>query len=71
MEKAKPYDLDLTNVTWQKSSYSNPSGNCVEVARFCVGAVAVRDSKVPHAGALRFAVSQWAAFLRGAEAGHM
>jgi Domain of unknown function (DUF397) len=55
-------------VQWRKSTYSNPSGNCVEVA--AVGrVVAVRDSKDPHALQLRFRVSEWKAFLRGVKEG--
>ncbi len=50
---------------WRKSSYSNPSGNCVEMARLPSGRVAVRDSARPGGPALVFTRAQWAAFLRG------
>ena len=61
------YDLDLTDVTWRKSSHSNPH-NCVEVA--CVeGGVAVRDSKNPSRAPLLFDDSEWQAFVQGAAAG--
>ncbi|TQJ04148.1 DUF397 domain-containing protein [Amycolatopsis cihanbeyliensis] len=49
---------------WRKSSHSYPDGDCVEVA-FVVAQVAVRDSKFPDAGMLRFSPSCWRAFLAG------
>jgi uncharacterized protein DUF397 len=33
---------DQLQVTWRKSKWSNPSGNCVEVAELPGGGVAVR-----------------------------
>jgi hypothetical protein len=47
---------------WQKSSYSNAQGNCVEVARI-TGSVAVRDSKDPAGITLQFSVDAWQAFI--------
>jgi hypothetical protein len=50
---------------WYKSTYSADSGqqgDCVEVA-FVGTAVAVRDSKNPASGALRFSPAAWQAFL--------
>ena len=49
---------------WRKSSYSNPSGNCVEAAELA-GGVALRDSRFPDGPALVFASATWDAFLRG------
>jgi hypothetical protein len=49
---------------WLKSSYSNPSGNCVETARLPGERVAVRDSKRPGGPALIFTRAEWSSFLR-------
>ena len=48
---------------WRKSSYSNPSGNCVEAAGLVSG-VALRDSRSPDGPALAFTSSTWDAFVR-------
>jgi len=47
---------------WRKSSYSNPSGNCVEAAGL-VGGVALRDSRSPDGPALAFTSATWGAFV--------
>lgn len=47
---------------WRKSSYSNPSGNCVEAAELG-GGVALRDSRFPDGPALVFTSASWDAFL--------
>jgi len=60
----------LTTVTWQKSRISNPSGNCVEMARLPRGAgVAVRNSRDPHGPALVYTADEMIAFIRGAKDG--
>ncbi|MFI6662970.1 DUF397 domain-containing protein [Streptomyces sp. NPDC050523] len=41
---AVPYDVDLTQAQWRKSSYSGGANDCVEVADLGEH-VAVRDSK--------------------------
>jgi hypothetical protein len=55
-------------VAWRKSSYSNPSGNCVEAALLAQG-VAVRNSRFPGGPALVFTEAEWAAFLLGVKEG--
>ena len=53
----------LGDAAWRKSSYSSPSGNCVEAATLTSG-VALRDSRFPDGPALVFASTAWDAFLR-------
>ncbi|WP_432088379.1 MULTISPECIES: DUF397 domain-containing protein [unclassified Streptomyces] len=55
--------IDLNNVTWRKSSYSNTDGgNCLEVADN-LPHIPVRDSKLPAGPALVFAAGAWAVFV--------
>lgn len=56
-------------VDWRKSTFSNPSGNCVEAAQLPAGEVAVRNSRFPDGPALVFTRAEWDAFLLGARAG--
>ncbi|WP_406007178.1 DUF397 domain-containing protein [Streptomyces sp. NBC_00637] len=58
--------LDLSNVSWRKSSYSNTDGgDCLEVADDVSAAlVPVRDSKDPSRGTLVFGQDAWAEFIR-------
>jgi hypothetical protein len=56
-------------VAWHKSSYSNPSGNCVEAAELPAGEIAVRNSRFPDGPALVFTRAEWDAFLLGARDG--
>jgi len=69
----KPYNgvraSALRSVIWRKSRYSNPSGNCVEMAELPAGEVAVRNSRFPDGPALVFTPAEWDAFLRGARDG--
>jgi uncharacterized protein DUF397 len=53
-------------LTWHKSTYSNPSGNCVEIAEG--DPVKVRDSKHPGPE-LTFDRSGFAAFVAAVVAG--
>ena len=54
--------MDLTSVSWRKSSYSGGNGGkCIEVAGL-PGTIAVRDSKDPDGPALLFTPAEWAAF---------
>ncbi|MEW1832360.1 DUF397 domain-containing protein [Streptomyces sp. NPDC088196] len=45
-----------------KSTYSNAGGECVEVARNILTAVAVRDSKTPDGPILHLAPTTWTKF---------
>jgi hypothetical protein len=60
---------------WRKSSYSNSSANCVEVAIAAPGTgaavtVGVRDSKQHGSGpVLEFPADVWHRFIAGAKAG--
>lgn len=58
--------MSRTTMMWQKSSYCS-DGACVEVA-FDGDVVAVRDGKNPGQGDLRFAASEWDAFVHGIKA---
>ena len=58
----------LRTAAWRKSSYSTPSGNCVEAAEL-TGGVALRNSRFPDGPALVFASAAWDAFLRGVKGG--
>ena len=58
-------NMDLSAVTWRKSSYSNTDGGeCVEVcAHIRAPAVPVRDSKTPNAPALVLRAAAWSSFV--------
>lgn len=60
---------ELTGARWQKSSASNPSGNCVELAKLPDGEIAVRNSRDPSGPALVYTHAEIAAFIRGAKDG--
>ena len=56
--------IDLSEVLWLKSSYSNGSGgDCLEVADNIPGMVPVRDSKVPGGPTLLLTATAWAPFV--------
>jgi Domain of unknown function (DUF397) len=59
----------LRAAKWRKSRHSNPSGNCVEMARLPGQRVAVRDSRRPDGPALLFSQAAWETFLRGLRKG--
>ncbi|MEV5900075.1 DUF397 domain-containing protein [Streptomyces sp. NPDC052127] len=56
--------IDLSGVTWRKSSYSNQDGGaCLEVADNMTSLVPVRDSKDPGRGVLAFGADAWGHFV--------
>ncbi|GLF96921.1 DUF397 domain-containing protein [Streptomyces yaizuensis] len=59
----------LTSVTWTKSSHSNATGNCVELAKLPDGSVALRNSRDPQGPALIYTPDEIAAFVAGARTG--
>ncbi|OUC95935.1 DUF397 domain-containing protein [Streptosporangium minutum] len=71
--------MDLSNLTWRKSSFSSSNGgDCVEVAELGSASQrpdhkqdathAVRDSKDPSGPVLYFNLTEWKAFLSGVKA---
>jgi hypothetical protein len=61
-----PTSLDIQ---WRKSSASNPSGNCVELAELANGEVALRNSRFPAGPILIGSRQEVAEFLRAVRNG--
>jgi Domain of unknown function (DUF397) len=57
-------------VAWRKSTHSDGTGNCVEVAK-ALGLVAIRDSTQgdDHGVVLEFSHAAWREFLTSAKGG--
>ena len=53
----------VQNVSFRKSSYSNATGECVEVAPYSPRLVAVRDSKDAGGRWLSFTAGGWREFV--------
>jgi hypothetical protein len=60
---------DQLGAAWRKSTWSNPSGDCVEVAALPDGGVAVRNSRYPSGPALIYTRAEIRAFIAGAKSG--
>ncbi|MFB7946472.1 DUF397 domain-containing protein [Kitasatospora phosalacinea] len=62
--------IDLSEVQWTKSTYSDNGGECIEVAPAASPShLPVRDSKDPHGPALVFSKSGFAAFVAAVKSG--
>jgi hypothetical protein len=68
VENGVPADR-LVTARWRKSSASNPSGCCVELAELPGQQVAVRNSRDKSGAALIYRRDEIAAFLRDVRAG--
>ncbi|MBM9617499.1 DUF397 domain-containing protein [Streptomyces zhihengii] len=60
---------ELTGAVWVKSSRSNATGNCVELAALPDGRIAMRNSRDPQGPALVYTRDEVAAFVAGARDG--
>jgi uncharacterized protein DUF397 len=69
--KLELYARDLSGLQWRKSSRSandDPPDNCVDIATFPDGVVALRDSKNRTGPVLMFTPGEWATFTAGVRA---
>jgi len=60
----------MRSVSFRKSSYSNASGECVEVGLYSPRRVTVRDSKDAGGCWLAFAADGWQEFVSQVRGGH-
>jgi hypothetical protein len=61
--------VQLRQVRWQKSRYSNSQGSCVEMALLPGGDIAVRNSRDPDGPALIYTRAEIQALLQGVKDG--
>lgn len=69
MQSSEVPAAELSAAVWRKSTASNPSGNCVEMAGLPGRLVAVRNSRNPYGPALVYTRAEIAAFIAGAKRG--
>lgn len=63
------HNASATGLRWTKSSFSGSESNCVETAAGQIlGAVPVRDSKVPTGPAIVFTDLDWGVFVDAVKA---
>lgn len=67
MANSKPHGVMAGR--WRKSSYSENTGGCVEVADGFSAVMPVRDSKNPTGPALVFPADGWVAFVSAVKGG--
>jgi hypothetical protein len=69
MQASNGVPANQLQADWRKSSRSNPSGNCVEVAALPDGGIAVRNSRHSSGPALVYTRAEISAFLAGVKNG--
>ncbi len=68
----EPYNgmpAEELKTVWKKSRFSNPSGNCVELASVPGAGIAFRNSRDPQGPALIYTRDEVSAFIEGAKHG--
>jgi hypothetical protein len=61
--------MNATQIHFRKSSYSNQTGDCIEVGALPDGGLAVRDSKDPEGGILTFSATAFTSLISAIKQG--